>query len=219
MTSVPVEALSRADRLIGLLGRAPVIPVITIERLADAVPLARALVAGGLPLLEVTLRTEAGRDAAAAIIAEVPDAIVGVGTVLTTMDLARCREIGARFAVSPGATTELLNAAEQSDVPFLPGIATASELMAAVGRGFTTVKFFPAVPAGGIAALKALAGPFPLVRFCPTGGINEANAAEWLALSNVIVVGGSWLTPESDVRAGAWEKISERARRACLLRR
>jgi len=202
-----------------LLRLAPVIPVITIERVADAVPLARALVSGGLRLLEITLRTTAGRDAAAAIIAEVPEAVVGIGTVLTPQDLARSHELGARFALSPGATPELIDAATKSDLPFMPGVATASELMAALARGFDVVKFFPAVPAGGTAALKALAGPFPNARFCPTGGVSEDNAAEWLALPNVVVVGGSWLTPAADIRAGAWDTITERARRAAGLSR
>ena len=214
MTSASAAAASRTDQLKELLGLAPVIPVITIERVEDAVPLARALVSGGLRLLEITLRTAAGRDAAAAIIAEVPEAVVGIGTVLTPQDLARSRDLGARFALSPGATPELLDAAAQSDLPFMPGVATASELMMALARGFDIVKFFPAVPAGGIAALKALAGPFPQARFCPTGGISEENAAEWLALPNVVVVGGSWLTPATEIRAGMWDRITERARRA-----
>ena len=219
MTSATAAAASRTDRLKELLGLAPVIPVITIERVEDAVPLARALVSGGLRLLEITLRTPAGRDAAAAIVAEVPDAVVGIGTVLTPQDLARSRDLGARFALSPGATPGLLDAAAESDLPFMPGVATASELMLALAHGFDTVKFFPAVPAGGIAALKALAGPFPQARFCPTGGVSEENAAEWLALSNVVVVGGSWLTPAGEMRAGAWDRITERARRAAALRR
>jgi 2-dehydro-3-deoxyphosphogluconate aldolase / (4S)-4-hydroxy-2-oxoglutarate aldolase len=218
MTSASAAAASRSDRLNELLRLAPVIPVITIERVEDAVPLARALVSGGLRLLEITLRTAAGRDAAAAIVAEVPEAVVGVGTVLTPQDLARSRELGARFALSPGATPELLDAAATSDLPFMPGVATASELMAALARGFDIVKFFPAVPAGGVAALKALAGPFPQVRFCPTGGVSEDNAAEWLALPNVVVVGGSWLTPASEIRGGAWDRITERARRSANLR-
>ncbi|MFL4979871.1 MAG: bifunctional 4-hydroxy-2-oxoglutarate aldolase/2-dehydro-3-deoxy-phosphogluconate aldolase [Xanthobacteraceae bacterium] len=219
MTSASAAASARSDRLQDLLRLAPVIPVITIERVEDGVPLARALVSGGLRLLEITLRTPAGRDAAAAIIADVPEAVVGIGTVLTPQDLARSRDLGARFALSPGATPELLDAAAQSDLPFMPGVATASELMMALARGFDTVKFFPAVPAGGIAALKALAGPFPQARFCPTGGVSEDNAAEWLALPNVIVVGGSWLTPAGEIRAGAWDRISERARRAANLGR
>jgi 2-dehydro-3-deoxyphosphogluconate aldolase / (4S)-4-hydroxy-2-oxoglutarate aldolase len=213
------DAASRKTRLDELLRLAPVIPVITIERVADAVPLARALVSGGLRLLEITLRTAAGRDAAAAIVAEVPEAVVGIGTVLTPQDLARSQELGARFALSPGATPELLDAAAKSDLPFMPGVATASELVAALARGFDVVKFFPAVPAGGTAALKALAGPFPNARFCPTGGVSEDNAAEWLALPNVVVVGGSWLTPAADIRAGAWDTITERAHRAAGLSR
>ena len=219
MTLATDAAAPRTDRLNELLGLAPVIPVITIERVEDAVPLARALVSGGLRLLEITLRTEAGRDAAAAVVAEVPDAVVGIGTVLTPQDLARSRELGARFALSPGATPALLDAAAESDLPFMPGVATASELMMALARGFDTVKFFPAVPAGGTAALKALAGPFPQARFCPTGGVSEENAADWLALPNVVVVGGSWLTPAGEIRAGAWDRITERARRATALRR
>lgn len=200
-----------------LLLTSKVIPVITIERLEHAVPLARALVAGGVRLLEITLRTDAGLDGAAAIIAEVPDAVVGIGTVLTPADLARSVAVGARFALSPGATPELLDAASQSGIPFLPGVATASELMQALVRGFDTVKFFPAVTAGGIPALRALAGPFPAARFCPTGGIGENNAAEWLAEPNVVAVGGSWLTPVAEVRSGRWDTITERARRAATL--
>ena len=150
-------------------------PVITIERADDGVPLARALVAGGLRALEITLRTPAAPAAASAIGTAVPEAVVGLGTVLTPQDLATARTLGARFAVSPGATPELLDAAARGELPFVPGVQTASEVMAALARGFEVVKLFPAVPAGGIAALKALAGPFPQVRFCPTGGIGEAD--------------------------------------------
>lgn len=205
------------QRLDELLLISRVIPVITIEHAGHAVPLARALVAGGIRLLEITLRTDAGLEGAAAIIAEVPEAVVGIGTVLTPADLARSVAIGARFALSPGATPELLDAAAQAGIPFLPGVATASELMRALARGFDMVKFFPAVPAGGIPALRALAGPFPAARFCPTGGIGEDNAAEWLAVPNVAAVGGSWLTPAAEVRAKRWDAISERARRAASL--
>jgi 2-dehydro-3-deoxyphosphogluconate aldolase/(4S)-4-hydroxy-2-oxoglutarate aldolase len=204
---------SRQQVLAELVGSARVLPVITIEQLEDAVPLARALVAGGVCHLEITLRTAAGADAAAAIIAQVPEAVVGIGTVLTAQDLARARDLGARFALSPGATPELLDTAAASDLPFVPGILSSSELMAALARGFDLVKFFPAVPAGGIPTLKALAGPFPQVRFCPTGGISESIAAEWLALPNVLAVGGSWLTPPEEIRAGNWASITERARR------
>ena len=212
MSTAP-EATRRRDRLAELLRLSPVIPVITIERAEDAVPLARALVAGGLRLLEITLRTPVARTAAEAIIANVPDAIVGIGTVLSKRDLELASEIGAQFALSPGATSALLEAAAAQDLPFIPGIATSSELMAALAHGFDVMKFFPAVPAGGIATLAALSGPFPQVRFCPTGGIGEANAQEWLAQPNVIAVGGSWLTPAADMQAGAWNLITERVRR------
>ena len=201
------------DALNALLAHGRVIPVITIERVEDAVPLARALVAGGVRLLEITLRTAAGLAGAEAIMRAVPEAVVGIGTVLTPADLARAVASGARFALSPGATPALLAAAAEAPIPFLPGIATASELMLAMSYGFTRAKFFPAGTAGGIPGLKALAGPFPDARFCPTGGISEANAAEWLAQPNVIAVGGSWLTPAAEMRAGQWDAITERARR------
>jgi 2-dehydro-3-deoxyphosphogluconate aldolase/(4S)-4-hydroxy-2-oxoglutarate aldolase len=207
-------AESRDRQLAELLRSGPVVPVITLERVEDAVPLARALVAGGLRLLEITLRTPAAVDAAAAIIREVPDAIVGIGTVLTPKDLERAQGLGARYALSPGATPDLLDAASRSEMPFIPGIATASELMMALAHGFQTVKFFPAVAAGGIPALKALAGPFPQARFCPTGGIDEKNAKDWLALPNVIAVGGSWICSTADIRAQAWDEITAKAQRA-----
>ena len=205
---------TRQAALDAILAVARIIPVLTIEREADAVPLARALVTGGLAVLEITLRTEAAPAAAAAIIRAVPEAIVGLGTVLTAKDLATAASLGARFALSPGATPELLDAAGAGTLPFVPGVATASEIMAALARGFDTLKFFPAGQAGGIAALKALAGPFPQVRFCPTGEIGETNFAEWLAAGNVVAVGGSWLTPVGDIRAGNWAAITERAKRA-----
>jgi 2-dehydro-3-deoxyphosphogluconate aldolase/(4S)-4-hydroxy-2-oxoglutarate aldolase len=182
--------------------------VLTIERLEDAVPLAKALVAGGVRTLEVTLRTPVAIEAAKAIIADVPDAIVGIGTILNGDDLGRAEALGARFGISPGATPELLKAAAASRLPFAPGIATASELMQALAHGFDVVKFFPAEQAGGIKALRALAGPFPHVRVCPTGGVGEANAATWLAEPNVLAVGGSWLCPASDIRAGNWAGIT-----------
>jgi 2-dehydro-3-deoxyphosphogluconate aldolase/(4S)-4-hydroxy-2-oxoglutarate aldolase len=207
-------AESRDRLLADLLRSGPVVPVITLERVEDAVPLARALVAGGLRLLEITLRTPAAADAAAAIIRDVPDAIVGIGTVLTPKDLERAQGLGARYALSPGATPDLLEAASRSEMPFIPGIATASELMTALAHGFQTVKFFPAVAAGGIPALKALAGPFPQARFCPTGGVDEKNAKDWLALPNVVAIGGSWICPVSDIRAQAWDEITAKAHRA-----
>jgi 2-dehydro-3-deoxyphosphogluconate aldolase/(4S)-4-hydroxy-2-oxoglutarate aldolase len=212
-------AAHRRTQLDGILRAAPVIPVLTIEREDDGVPLARALVAGGLGALEITLRTPAAPAAASAIGKAVPEAIVGIGTVLTTEDLETARRLGARFAVSPGATPELLDAAAGGDLPFIPGVQTASEAMAALSRGFEVMKFFPAVPAGGIAALKALAGPFPQVRFCPTGGIGEATLADWLKLPNVASVGGSWLAPAADLRSGNWPAITARARRAVEIAR
>ncbi|MGY4161063.1 2-dehydro-3-deoxyphosphogluconate aldolase/(4S)-4-hydroxy-2-oxoglutarate aldolase [Bradyrhizobium sp. USDA 4461] len=199
---------SEQDRIAELIRQATVIPVLTIERLQDAVPLARALVAGGVRTLEVTLRTAVAVDAAKAIIAEVPDAVVGIGTILNADDLARAEALGAKFGISPGATPELLKAVAASGLPFAPGIATASELMQALAHGFDVVKFFPAEQAGGIKALRALAGPFPNVRVCPTGGIGEANAATWLAEPNVLAVGGSWLCPAADIRAGNWAGIT-----------
>ena len=209
--------MTTRQRLDELLLVSRIIPVITIEQVEHAVPLARALVAGGLRLLEITLRTEAGLAGAAAIIGAVPEAVVGIGTVLTPADLARAVGIGGRFALSPGATPELLDAAAGCGVPFLPGVATASELMQAMARGFGVVKFFPAVPAGGILALRAMAGPFPGARFCPTGGIGADNAAAWLAEPNVAAVGGSWLTPAAEVRGGQWDTITKRARDAVAL--
>lgn len=209
---------SRA-RLDALFALAPVVPVITIEDASAAVPLARALVAGGLPVVEITLRTEAAVEAARAIIAEVKEAVVGIGTVLTPDDLQRAEGLGAAFAISPGLSIELLHAAASGNLPFVPGIQTASDLLACVTRGYDLVKFFPAVPAGGLATLNALGGPFPNVRFCPTGGIGEADAAQWLAHPRVVAVGGSWVAPASDIKAGAWSKIEARARAAAALKR
>ncbi|MCP3414550.1 bifunctional 4-hydroxy-2-oxoglutarate aldolase/2-dehydro-3-deoxy-phosphogluconate aldolase [Bradyrhizobium brasilense] len=199
---------SKQDRIAELIRQATVIPVLTIDRLEDAVPLAKALVAGGVRTLEVTLRTAVAVDAARAIIAGVPEAIVGIGTILNGDDLVRAEALGAKFGISPGATPELLTAAAASRLPFAPGIATASELMQALAHGFDVVKFFPAEQAGGIKALRALAGPFPQVRVCPTGGVSEANAATWLAEPNVLAVGGSWLCPAADIRAGNWAGIT-----------
>jgi 2-dehydro-3-deoxyphosphogluconate aldolase/(4S)-4-hydroxy-2-oxoglutarate aldolase len=201
-----------------LFALAPVIPVITIEDAAQAAPLARALVAGGLPVIEITLRTDAAVEAARAIIAEVPDAVVGIGTVLTPADLERAAKLGAAFAISPGMSSELLDAAAAGDLPFAPGIQTPSDVIACVTRGYDLVKFFPAVPAGGLAALNALSGPFPTVRYCPTGGIGEANVAQWLAHPKVVAVGGSWIAPASDIKAGAWSAIEQRARASAGLR-
>lgn len=199
---------TRHETLAELFGAATVIPVLTIERQDDAVPLARALVAGGIRTLEVTLRTPVAIEAARAIMAEVPDAVVGIGTILNPADLARAEALGAKFGISPGATADLLKAAADSALPYAPGIATASELMQALAFGFDLVKFFPAEQAGGIKGLRALAGPFPNVKVCPTGGVGEGNAATWLAEPNVVAVGGSWLCPASEIRAGNWAGIT-----------
>ncbi len=198
-----------------MLALAPVVPVLTIEDEAHAVPLGRALVAGGIPMLEVTLRTPAALGAIRRIAAEVEGAVVGAGTVLTARDLDRAVEAGATFAVSPGLAR---HARSDGPIPLLPGVATATEVMAALEAGFSHLKFFPAVPAGGVAMLKAFAPLFPQARFCPTGGIGEDNAQEFLALSNVVCVGGSWVAPAAAVRAGDWGRITQLARAAQLLR-
>jgi len=195
-----------------LLRRARIVPVLTVTDVRHAVPLARALVAGGLTVLEITLRTPVALDVAKAIGTEVPEAVVGIGTVLTPEDLDRARGIGARFALSPGSSPALLEAAAAGDLPFVPGVATASELMLALAHGFSVCKLFPADTVGGPAALRALGGPFPEARFCPTGGIDGTNFAEYLALPNVLAVGGSWLVPRSEVEAGDWQAITARTR-------
>jgi 2-dehydro-3-deoxyphosphogluconate aldolase / (4S)-4-hydroxy-2-oxoglutarate aldolase len=204
--------------LSSLLGLAPVIPVVVIDDEAAAVPMARALVAGGLPVIELTLRTPAGLSAIKRIAEEVPDAVVGAGTVLTRADVSAAVGAGSRFLVSPGCTPGLLDAMLSSGVPVLPAAATASEVLVLLERGLTHAKFFPAKPAGGVPYLKALAGPLPMVRFCPTGGIDLATAPEFLALPNVVCVGGSWLTPADAVAAGDWDRIEQLAREASGLR-
>jgi 2-dehydro-3-deoxyphosphogluconate aldolase/(4S)-4-hydroxy-2-oxoglutarate aldolase len=196
-----------------LLYAARLVAVLTIEEVDQAVPLARALVAGGVRTLEITLRTKAGAPAAAAIRAALPDAQIGLGTVLTRADLELARRLNLPFAFSPGATPELLDAAQEMAVPFIPGIGTASELMAALARGFKVVKLFPAEQVGGIGMLRALSGPFPTALFNPTGGVTEDNIASYLAQPNVVAVGGSWLAPAADISAGNWPAITERAER------
>lgn len=196
---------------------APVMPVIVIDRAADAAPLARVLVAAGLPALEVTLRTPAALDAIAAM-AQVPGAVVGAGTVLTAADAAAARAAGARFAVSPGATEALVAGCAAAGLPLLPGASTASEAMRLHEAGFDALKFFPAEPAGGAAFLRALAGPLPQLAFCPTGGITPQNAGAYLALPSVLCVGASWVAPQAMVAAGDWDGIADRARAAAALR-
>jgi 2-dehydro-3-deoxyphosphogluconate aldolase/(4S)-4-hydroxy-2-oxoglutarate aldolase len=202
-----------------ILDLAPVIPVIVIDDDAVAVPMARALVNGGLRVLEVTLRTAAGLTSIKRIAEEVPDAVVGAGTVLTPADVSATVDAGSQFLVSPGCTPGLLDAMLASGVPALPAVATASELMSLLERGLTHAKFFPARPAGGIPYLKALGGPFPMVRFCPTGGIDATSAPEFLALRNVACVGGSWVTPADAVAAGDWDRVEMLAREAAALPR
>lgn len=192
---------------------APVIPVLVIEDLDHALPIAEALVAGGLPALEVTLRTPCAIDAIKAM-KQVPGAVVGAGTVLTPDDLDRALDAGAEFIVSPGLTPKLGEAAAQRGVPFLPGTANAADIMLALEFGFTRLKFFPAVASGGPATLKAIAGPFAQVRFCPTGGITQETAPDWLSLPNVLCVGGSWMVPSGTPDR---EKIETRARAAAGL--
>ena len=204
-----MTATPKQEKLAALFKQAVVIPVLTIERLEDAVPLAKALVAGGVRVLEVTLRTPVAIEAAKAIMAQ------GAGGRRRDRHHPERGRSGAGgsarrqvFGISPGATPDLLKAAAASALPFAPGIATASELMQALAHGFNLVKFFPAEQSGGIKALRALAGPFPDARFCPTGGIGEANAAAWLAEPNVVAVGGSWLCPAADIRSGNWAGIT-----------
>jgi 2-dehydro-3-deoxyphosphogluconate aldolase/(4S)-4-hydroxy-2-oxoglutarate aldolase len=201
-----------------LAGFGPVIPVIVIEELKHAVPLARALVAGGVRVLELTLRTPVALKAIEAIARELPQAIVGAGTVRRAADAEAAQAAGSAFAVSPGYTRELGAACRTLGLPLLPGAATASEVMAAQDDGIDFLKFFPAEAAGGVAMLKSIAGPFPDVAFCPTGGLTPANAPAYLALPNVVVCGGSWLTPADAVRSGDWARITELAKAAGALR-
>ncbi len=205
--------------LLAILEGQPVIPVLKIERLADAVPLARALVKGGLPAIEITLRTPDAIDAIRLVCEEVPEAVVGAGTILTSKDFSYAVAAGARFIVSPGITQELLDAASMSDVPFLPGAATPSEVMAAREEGYSLLKFFPAEQSGGAPFLKALSSPLASIRFCPTGGVSPKNVGDYLSLPNVICVGGSWVAPDKAIEAGDWASIEALAREASGLKR
>ncbi len=202
-----------------LAGFGPVIPVIVIQRLEDAVPMAQALVEGGVRVLEVTLRTPVALQCMEAIAREVPDAIVGAGTVRSVADARAARDVGCQFAVTPGYSQEISLECREIGLPLLPGVATASEVMAANADGLSFLKFFPATAAGGIPMLKALGGPFADVAFCPTGGLTPQNAPDFLALPNVKVCGGSWLTPADAVAAGDWARITQLAREAQALRK
>lgn len=204
--------------LLDVMHEAVVIPVIAIDELEHAVPLAKALVAGGIKVLEVTLRTQHGLSAIKAIAEQVPEAIVGVGTLTHAEEFVLARDAGAVFGVSPGLTSGLLEGMHQSGLPLLPGIMTPSEAMQARDEGFLQMKLFPAVPAGGVGMLKAMAGPLADISFCPTGGISQETAPEFLACKNVACVGGSWLTPKKLIQAGEWEKITALAAAASALK-
>ena len=196
-----------------ICGRAPVVPVLVLDDVAHAAPLAEALVAGGLPALEVTLRTPQALDCISAM-AKVPGGIVGAGTLLTPEDVKRAKAAGATFGVSPGATDRLLQACIDEDLPLLPGAATASEAMTLLERGWDMLKFFPAEASGGAPALKAIGAPIPQVSFCPTGGVSPGNKSDYLSLPNVVCVGGSWVAPKDAMQAGDWAKIETLARDA-----
>ncbi len=209
----PQEASVKSAEICRL---APVVPVLVIDDASKARPLAEALVAGGLPALEITLRTPAALDAIREM-AKVEGGVVGAGTLLTPADVAAAKDAGAKFGVSPGATDRLLDACEEADLPLLPGAATASEAMRLLERGYTVQKFFPAEAAGGAPALKGIGAPLPQIKFCPTGGVSPSNAATYLALSNTLCVGGSWVAPKDLVEAGDWDAITALAAEAAKL--
>ena len=208
---------SKTAELVRRIAGQPVIPVLKIENAADAVPLARALARGGLPLIEITLRTPAALEAIRRAAEEVEEAVVGAGTILSAAQFDEAAAAGARFIVSPGLSPDVLAAAAAGAVPLLPGAITPGEIMTALEAGLDFLKFFPAEQAGGTAFLKSLVSPFAGVRFCPTGGITAANAADYLALANVICVGGSWVAPDPLVKAGRWDEIEALARAAAAL--
>ncbi len=202
-----------------VMNTSPVMPVMVINQIEQAVPLARALVEGGLKVLEITLRTPVALECIRRIKAEVPGAIVGAGTIINTQTLDQAIAAGAEFVVSPGVTPGLLDAALSSGIPTLPGVITPSEVMRLLEKGITAMKFFPAEAAGGIPMLKSIGGPLPQVTFCPTGGVNPKNAPDYLALSNVACVGGSWMAPAELVDAGDWAEITRRAAVAAALKK
>ncbi|MGH6762432.1 MAG: 2-dehydro-3-deoxy-phosphogluconate aldolase [Phyllobacterium sp.] len=209
----------KLDLLLPIVKSQPVIPVLLINNAAEAVPLARALAAGGLPAIEITLRTEAALDAIRAVAVEVPEAVVGAGTILNARQYEEASAAGSRFIVSPGATPELLAAANEGKVPLLPGAITPGEIMALREEGYTMLKFFPAEQAGGAAFLKSLSSPFAGTFFCPTGGVSMANARSYLDLPNVLCVGGSWVAPENLVKAGKWDEITKLAAETASLKK
>lgn len=212
-------SLSKTEALLDEVRLAPVIPVVTIDDARHAIPLARALVEAGLPVIEVTLRTASALDAIAAMVKAVPEAIVGAGTIVAAGQVAEAVEAGARFIVSPGTPPRLADALADAPVPVLPGCSTVSEAMVLLDRGFEVLKFFPAVPSGGIPWLKSVAGPLPGARFCPTGGLDDRNAADFLALPNVVCIGGAWMAPPDAIAAGDFERIARLARVAAAHRK
>lgn len=206
---------SHSETPLALLGPARLIPLLTIENVEDAVPLARTLVEAGLHTMEIALRTKAAPQAIRQILRDVPGAVPAAGNIMTAHDLAIARDVGARFALSVGHSDALLRAAaDHPEMPFVPGVATPSELMRVMSAGFHVVKFFPAIAFGGAEAVRAMAAPFPHVRFCPTGGTNEENLEDWLSQPNVIAVGGAWLAPVEEIRRREWTRIGDRARAA-----
>ncbi len=209
---------SEAGRAESVLDLVPVVPVVVVEQVEHAVPVARALAAGGVPVVELTLRTAVALEAIAAIAAEVPDVVIGAGTITTPSQAKEAADAGARFLVSPGATPGLLAAMSETGLPFLPGTATVSEVLAVLETGRTEMKFFPAEPSGGTAYLTSLPTVVPAARFCPTGGIKPETAADYLALPNVGCVGGSWLTPADALVAGDWERVTRLAAATAALR-
>ena len=212
---ITARETSRRNREICAL--APIIPVIVVDELDHAVPLAKALVAGGLPVLEVTLRTPVALDAIRAM-SEVDGGVVGAGTLVTPDDVRAAKEAGAKFGVSPGATDALLDACEADDLPLLPGAATASEAMRLLARGYDMLKFFPAEASGGAPALKSIGAPLPQISFCPTGGVSPENAHSYLSLPNVVCAGGSWVVPKAAMQAGDWGEIERLAKDASRLK-
>jgi 2-dehydro-3-deoxyphosphogluconate aldolase/(4S)-4-hydroxy-2-oxoglutarate aldolase len=208
---------SQSEIAPSVLDVVPVMPVVVLDSLEHAVPVARALVAGGLPAIELTLRTPVALDAIRAIATEVPEILVGAGTITTPSHAKEALDAGAQFLVSPGATPSLLHAMQDTGLPFLPGTATVSEVLAALEAGCTELKFFPAAASGGTAYLKAIASPVPTARFCPTGGITLASAPSYLALANVGCVGGSWITPADALAAGDWDRVTRLAAEAAAL--
>lgn len=208
---------SQSEIAPSVLDVVPVMPVVVLDSLEHAVPVARALVAGGLPAIELTLRTPVALDAIRAIASEVPEILIGAGTITTPANAKEALDAGAQFLVSPGTTRQLLHAMQDTGLPFLPGTATVSEVLAALEAGVTEMKFFPAAASGGTAFLKAVGAPVPAARFCPTGGITLASAPSYLALANVGCVGGSWITPADALEAGDWDRVTQLAAEAAAL--